>query len=160
MKQFYWTKARRTQLTYWKWFTGSFLLAVALIGFISTHTDRTLDSLAQAALDIKVTYAREVETPEDMETLIRRIAKEENFQWPDYLVKLFKCESGLNPLTVNAQNNKPSNSRDRGIAQINSYWHYEVTDAQAFDPIFATKWTIKMINEGKQREFICDRYIK
>lgn len=44
-------------------------------------------------------------------------------------------ESHFNPQAVNTKKNKPVGSRDRGVFQINSYWHAEVSDAQAFDPL-------------------------
>lgn len=96
---------------------------------------------------------------ETVEQTIRRIAKEENFKWPDYLVRLAKCESSLNPKAVNTQGNKPKQSRDRGLFQINDYFHKHVSDAQAFDVEFSTKYTIKLINEGKQGYWVCDKKI-
>lgn len=95
-----------------------------------------------------------------VEQTIRRIAKEQSFQWPDYLVKLAKCESGLNPKAVNVTGNKPKQSRDRGLFQINDFYHKNISDAQAFDVEFSTKYTIKLINEGKQGYWVCDKKIK
>jgi peptidoglycan hydrolase-like protein with peptidoglycan-binding domain len=43
------------------------------------------------------------------------------------------AESGGRPNAVNVAGNHPA-SRDRGLWQINDYWHPEITDAQAFDP--------------------------
>lgn len=43
------------------------------------------------------------------------------------------AESGGDTQAVNV-NNDATRSRDRGLFQINSRWHPEVTDAQAFDP--------------------------
>lgn len=43
------------------------------------------------------------------------------------------AESGGNSAAVHT-NLDAHRSRDRGLWQINSYWHKEVTDAQAFDP--------------------------
>lgn len=97
---------------------------------------------------------------EDVEATIRRIAREENFKWTDYLVRLAKCESSLNPNTTNTKNNKPAYSKDRGLFQINDYWHKEVTDECAYDIDCSTRWTIKQINNGKQKEWVCDRIIK
>jgi hypothetical protein len=45
------------------------------------------------------------------------------------------AESGGNPAAVNTTGNFPEASRDRGLFQINSFWHPEVTDAEAFDPL-------------------------
>jgi len=44
-------------------------------------------------------------------------------------------ESGFDPAAVG--NVDP---RDRGLVQINSYWHPEVTDEKAFDPSFSIPW--------------------
>lgn len=100
------------------------------------------------------------ENNETVEESIRRIAKEENFKWPDYLVKLAKCESSLNPKAVNIHGNKPSTSKDRGLFQLNDYWHKHVSDSQAFDIDFSTRYTIKLINEGKQGLWVCNNKIK
>ena len=43
------------------------------------------------------------------------------------------AESAGNPNAVNTYHNTPP-SRDRGLWQINSYWHPEVSDAAAFNP--------------------------
>ena len=96
---------------------------------------------------------------ETVEQTIRRIAAQENFKWPDYLVRLAKCESSLNPKAVNTQGNKPKQSRDRGLFQINDHFHKNVSDAQAFDIEFSTRYTIKLINEGKQGYWVCDKKI-
>lgn len=101
-----------------------------------------------------------IASAETVEQMIRRIAKEENFKWPDYLVKLAHCESRLDPKAVNDRNNKPAHSKDRGLFQINNYWNKNVTDTQAFDPEFSTRWTIEKINEGKQHYWACDRIIR
>ncbi|MFI6653391.1 hypothetical protein ACIBI8_38090, partial [Streptomyces sp. NPDC050529] len=42
------------------------------------------------------------------------------------------AESSCNPSASNVQNNTPP-STDRGLWQINSYWHAEVDDACAYD---------------------------
>lgn len=94
-----------------------------------------------------------------VEEEIRQIAKEANFEWVEYLVKLAKCESSLNPNAINTQNNSPSGSKDRGLWQINDYWHPEVSDEVAFDVRLSTEWTMWRINSGYQAEWVCDRYI-
>lgn len=48
------------------------------------------------------------------------------------IVAIAKAESGLDTLITHSQGN--SAGVDRGILQINSYYHSEVSDAQAFDP--------------------------
>lgn len=95
-----------------------------------------------------------------VEQTIRRIAKEENFQWPDYLVRLAKCESSLNPKAVNTQGNKPKQSRDRGLFQISDHWHKEVPDSVAYDIESSTRWTIERIKSGYQHEWVCDNKVR
>jgi len=94
-----------------------------------------------------------------VEEQIRAIAKEKNFRWEDYLVKLADCESKLNPLNKNTKGNTPAGSLDRGLFQINNYWHKEVSDACAYDVRCATEWTIKMVENGKQGQWACNRII-
>lgn len=54
-------------------------------------------------------------------------------------VAIVLAESGGNPQAVNTIGNTPP-SRDRGLWQINDVWHPEVTDEQAFDPVWSTRW--------------------
>ena len=56
------------------------------------------------------------------------------------------AESGGNPDAVNRAGNVPP-STDRGLWQINSYYHPEVSDAQAFDPFGCAKAAYR-ISEG------------
>jgi hypothetical protein len=93
-----------------------------------------------------------------VEEQIRAIAVEVDFKWPDYLVRLAKCESKLNPSAKNSKGNKPV-STDRGLFQINSYWQKGVSDECAFDVDCATRWTIDKINIGDQHLWTCDRLI-
>jgi len=80
-----------------------------------------------------------------MEQIIRWVAKEELVD-PDLAVRVAKCEnSKLDPKAVNI--NKDG-SRDRGLFQINDKWHPEVSDEQAFDPIFSTRFFCKAFKEG------------
>jgi len=51
------------------------------------------------------------------------------------LCRQLNLESGFDPAAVG--NVDP---RDRGLAQINSYWHPTVSDEEAFDPAFAIPW--------------------
>ena len=70
------------------------------------------------------------------EQIIREIATSYGVD-PDLAVRVAKCESKLNEsaCNVNAQG-----SKDRGLFQINDKWHPEVTDEQAFDPKFSTRF--------------------
>ena len=92
-----------------------------------------------------------------VEEQIRAIAGEVNFKWPDYLVKLAKCESRLNPSATNSIGN--SAGVDRGLFQINDFYHREVPSTCAFSIDCSTRWTIERINQGYQHEWSCDRII-
>lgn len=81
------------------------------------------------------------ETPEQT---IRRIAKDEMVD-ADLCVKVAKCESGLNPVAINA--NKDG-SYDHGIFQINDKYHPEVSMSQAFDVEFATRFFCRAFKQG------------
>lgn len=86
--------------------------------------------------------------PEKVKSLIRKIAEEESFSDASLLIRIAQAESRLNPKNRNAEGNHPSYSVDRGLFMINDYWHKEVTDEQAYDPYFSTRWTIKKIRSG------------
>lgn len=59
------------------------------------------------------------------------------------------AESRWYPTGDNTAGNYPPGSRDRGIMQINSYWHPEVSDACANDPTCAFKAAYTISNGGK-----------
>ena len=71
--------------------------------------------------------------------IIRKIAKEEGVD-PELAVRVAECESNLNPKAVNV--NK-GGDRDRGLFQINSKYHPDISDEDAFDPIFSAKFFCK-----------------
>ena len=81
---------------------------------------------------------------ETIEELIRRIAKEEKVD-PDLAVRVALCESNLDP---KAWNSTSYTGADRGLYQINSYWHPEVSDEQALDPEFSTRFFCKAVKNG------------
>lgn len=97
-----------------------------------------LPTLATQAL------AKGTETKTTIEGIIRMICKEEQVD-PDLAIRVAKCESSLNPKARNI--NSPT-SIDRGLFQINSFYHPDVTDAQADDPIFATRFFCKAFLNG------------
>ena len=82
-----------------------------------------------------------------IEQIIRMIAKEETVD-PDLAVRVAKCESSLNPKAINTNRD---GTRDRGLFQINERWHPQVTDEQAFDPIFATRFFCRAFKNGNLR---------
>ena len=65
-----------------------------------------------------------------------------------YAVAVSLAEDGSgNPNATNTTGNTPP-STDRGLWQINSYWHPEVTDAMAFDPLSAAQAAFRISNGG------------
>jgi len=113
---------------------GSYLTA-AMGGFSGS-------SVIQALMVKKTNETEKIE--ETTEQLIRRIAKEEIVD-PDLAVRVAKCESTLNP---NATNTNTDGSIDRGLFQINSKWHPEVTADQAFNAEFSTRFFCKAFKSG------------
>lgn len=83
------------------------------------------------------------ETPA-LDVMIQKIAIEENVD-PALAVRVAKAESNLNP---NAKNVNTDGSIDRGLFQINSKWHPDVTDAQAYDPEFSARFFAKAVKAG------------
>lgn len=61
-------------------------------------------------------------------------------------VALTRAESGYDPNAKNVAGNTPP-STDRGLRQINSYWHPEVTDDVAYDP---ARSAVEMFRISKQ----------
>lgn len=59
------------------------------------------------------------------------------------------AESGLNTEAKNCSGNTPSGSCDRGILQINSYWHKGVSDQCAYDPQCAFQNAFVISNGGQ-----------
>jgi hypothetical protein len=113
---------------------GSYLTA-AMAGFVGFSA---IQNLVPGA--VKVKNSEEPNTEE----IIRTIAKNECVD-PELCVKVAKCESSLNTQAVNTNTD---GTRDRGLYQINEKYHPEVTDAQAFDPVFATQFFCKAFKGG------------
>lgn len=64
------------------------------------------------------------------------------------IVAIAQAESSLNTHAINV-NADAQHSVDRGILQINNFWHKEVTDACAFDPACAFKQGYRISNGGR-----------
>jgi hypothetical protein len=106
---------------------------------------------------ISLVKTAEAETIEmSVENQIRSIAKEMNFKWENYLVKLAWCESRFKPLALN---NNGAYGIDRGLFQINDKYHKEVSNECSFSVACSTKWTINAINNGHQNWWVCDDII-
>lgn len=71
----------------------------------------------------------------------------------EFLLDLAFCESSLNPKATQAYPN--SNMKDRGLFQINNYYHPDVSDQCAYDVECSTIWTIEKIRDGKAYLWAC-----
>ena len=73
--------------------------------------------------------------------------------WLKALGDTLYCESKWNPTL------RYSSSRqlgvDRGVAQINSYYWPEITDAQADDPAWAIRWMVNRWVKGRAYLWMC-----
>ena len=132
-----------------------FILFVAIISQFTPYKLQAPKAVNQNALPIA--EDREMSVVE----LIDVISKEEgHHEWSQYIKKLSFCESRLDPNATNSEGNTPAYSKDRGLLQINDYWHPSVSDECAYNPSCAIRYTIKMIEEGRQSEWVCDKYVK
>lgn len=117
------------------------------------------EARAEKRLEKKVKTSMKYKTKKlstsETEQKIREIAREKNFQWEDYLIRLAYCEND----TLNPKRRGDIDERDRGIFQINDYWHPEVSDECAFDLRCSTEWTMWRIESGWQHEWKCDELI-
>lgn len=85
-----------------------------------------------------------------MEGLIRWHAARNGVD-PDGMVAVARCESSLNRYALG------DGGKSRGIFQIHSGWHPEVSDAVAYDPDLASEWAAGRFADGYAREWTCAR---
>jgi hypothetical protein len=134
-----------------------------IIENLSVNSQKVINVQVSAKNSPEAQILPKTSTPEatskSVEQQIRDIAKEHNFKWPDYLVRLADCESKLNPLSVNDKNNNPSWSKDRGLFQFNSHWQSKISDECAFDIRCSTEKTMEYINAGRQHLWACNDII-
>jgi len=83
--------------------------------------------------------------------LIKRIAIEYGVD-PDKAVKVAEKESSLNPNCVH-KNNDRRKTTDRGLFQINSFWHSEIPDKCCYNPECATRFFCKRVKQGFAKEW-------
>lgn len=72
--------------------------------------------------------------------------------------RIIMCESSWNPDAVNY--NKKGLGVDRGLWQINSVFHPEVSQDCAYDPICSTKASIKIVKKKGFSEWSCNKLLK
>ena len=81
------------------------------------------------------------------DTQIAKLVVDAKFAFPEIAFSIILAESGGKPAATNTAGNTPP-STDRGLWQINWYWHSEVSDAVAFDPVLSTKAAFTISNGG------------
>lgn len=129
-----------------------FLGGLMVGGAAGYYIDGSLITAAMAGLSANVIIQGLVDgikptTPSKKETiqeLIIRICVEEKVD-PLLGLKVAECESSFNPT---ARNTSITGNIDRGLYQISTKWHPEVSDKQADDPEFATRFFCKQVNAG------------
>lgn len=154
--KFYLTKKRKQQLLYWKVLTVVFFASTIVLGAVGTYTTKVMAS-GVSAVSVVHQEAVVVE-PETLDQMVVRIAKEENFEWVDYMRRLIKCESNWNPSALNI-NNKGLGI-DLGLLQLNTKFNPTITIHQMLDPEFSIRYAMQEILAGRQSRWICDRKIK
>lgn len=79
--------------------------------------------------------------------------RDAGFSGPDLVtaVAIEMAESGLDPQARNGPGDNTPPSIDRGIWQINGYWHSEVSDGCAFDPACASKAAYAIYHDAGNR---------
>ena len=70
--------------------------------------------------------------------------------WLSAIGRTLRCESKFERYARGQINH-----RDRGIAQINSRWWPNISDAQAFDPIWSIYWMAKQFVAGRAELWTC-----
>lgn len=73
---------------------------------------------------------------------------------PDVMMAVIRCESRLDASV------RGDGGHSRGLAQINDFYHPEVTDVQAFDPYFSIGFLARYLAEGKGNQWTCFRHLK
>jgi len=118
---------------------GYFIDGTPTTAFLAGYTGKAMieNLVAPKVLGTKVN--------ETMEEIIEWVAKEESVD-PDLALRVAKCENPkLDPKAVNINTD---GSRDRGLFQINDKYHSDVTDDQAFDPVFSARFFCKAFKAG------------
>lgn len=89
--------------------------------------------------------------PSDVKSIIEKIEAEYGLP-AGKMLKLAKCESSLNP---NAKHKNTDGTIDRGLFQINSKWHYEVSNDCAYSVECSANWTAQQLKLGKGKMWVC-----
>lgn len=88
------------------------------------------------------------DTKDNIKLSIRTIAHEEGLSslQKDMAVEICRCESGF---VLKARLENSPTSVDRGLFQINSFYHKTAIDELAYNPEWSTRWACKAIRRGE-----------
>jgi hypothetical protein len=83
---------------------------------------------------------------------VRVICDEFHLSWnqKDLICDICSCESQFNP---NAKRINSPKSIDRGLFQINSFYHPDITDKMAYDPEYSVRWACKALKDKKVKTY-------
>jgi len=132
-----------------------FLITIAVLSFLLVFGFFAYETQASTDITVKsqTSQPKHDYAMSDVEIQIRNIANEEEFEWVDWLVRLANCESKLDPNAVG------DSGHSRGLYQIHNLYWKDITDEQAFDIEWSTKWTMDMVNSGYQHYWSCNKLI-
>lgn len=68
-----------------------------------------------------------------------------------YALKIAKCESNFNPKAVG------DSGKSKGIWQIYSKAHPEISEDQAFDVVWSTEWAMNEMSKGNYNIWTCHK---
>ena len=129
------------------------LLDFLLIDVLALKTRTKLENPVIPPATPPVSIDTPADVPVSTETipkLITRICKEQGIE-PELGLAVAECENLRWPGDFFDPKRTLINSPrsiDRGVFMINNFYHPQVTDDQAFDPEFATKWFCQMVKGG------------
>jgi len=91
-------------------------------------------------------------TKENLVDLATTVAEEHHLN-TDRFLKVIRCESNWIPTA------KGDDGNSRGLVQISSIYHPEVSDEEADDPKYALEFMAKEWDRGHQRQWSCYRLL-
>lgn len=136
-----------------KKFLKLFILAFSIAGLIAIASPMPLNAPAMRFYPHLPISADKT----NLTTVERIKMASRGYKYQDYLLRLAFCESRFDS---HALNSNGEYGIDRGVFQINSKYHPEVSTEQAMSVEFATKWTMAMIDKGQQKQWSCDKIIR
>jgi len=110
-----------------------------------------LEAVLNPASDAKPAQIEELDTEPTRDELIAYIMQESGKYGVSghKVIEVIRCESNFDSNAVG------DNGNSRGIAQIHRPSWPDITDEQAFNPLWSIDWTIEMWREGKQELWTC-----